>query len=306
MKVGIILPMFGADVRRVLEAAVQAEEGGYDGAFAFDHFFPPGAAPDRPALEAFATLSAVAAATERINVGTLVTRASLRPAGLLAKYAAAVQDISQGRFILGIGTGDALDRPEHETYGIPERSRAERRPHLAETVRALRLLFSGKPWPGGDLVGPLAGPLLPLPKAGRPPIWLGAQADEVVRMAAAIADGWNGWGLDVERFRAKATLLAEQAELNGRACDPTWGGIALVGRDDEETAKLVESRLARGMSVDDIWHGTTEEFASFLGGLRGAGAAWTAFVPAGPKDRAGVIAEEVLPALHRAAAQPAR
>ena len=85
MKVGLILPLFSGKAERVLEAAREAEELGFDGAFVFDHFFPPGGPRDRPALEAFTTLAAVGAATRRITLGTLVTRASLRSAGLLAK-----------------------------------------------------------------------------------------------------------------------------------------------------------------------------------------------------------------------------
>ena len=76
MKVGLILPLFSGNPDRVLSFARQAEDLGYDGVFAFDHFFPPGASPDRPSLEAFSSLAAVGAASERLAVGTLVTRAS--------------------------------------------------------------------------------------------------------------------------------------------------------------------------------------------------------------------------------------
>src|SRR2546423_15436632 len=113
LKVGIILPMFSGDPGKVLEAARSAESLGFDGVFAFDHFFPPGAPSDRPALEAFTTLAAVAAATERVRLGTLVTRTVLRPVGLVAKMAATVDTISGGRMILGGGTGDPIDAPEH-------------------------------------------------------------------------------------------------------------------------------------------------------------------------------------------------
>ncbi|MGH2654634.1 MAG: LLM class flavin-dependent oxidoreductase, partial [Actinomycetota bacterium] len=134
MKVGVVLPLFSGDPAKVVAAAVEAEALGFDGVFAFDHFFPPGGASDRPALEAFATLGAVAAATERVRIGTLVARASLRPVGLLAKSASWLDAASGGRLVLGIGTGDPIDRPEHEAYGIPMLDKAERRVHLEETV----------------------------------------------------------------------------------------------------------------------------------------------------------------------------
>ncbi|MGH2589391.1 MAG: LLM class flavin-dependent oxidoreductase, partial [Actinomycetota bacterium] len=63
LRVGLVLPMTSGDAERVLSFARRAEELGFDGLFAFDHFFPPGAPSDRPSLEAYATLAAVAAVT---------------------------------------------------------------------------------------------------------------------------------------------------------------------------------------------------------------------------------------------------
>src|SRR5206468_717720 len=107
--------------------------------------------------EAFSILAAVAASTRRISIGTLVTRASLRPAGLLAKLAVQLDDVSDGRMILGIGTGDPIDKPEHDTFGLPYLEKAERREHLVETVQALKELFGGRPWTGGERVPVVAG-----------------------------------------------------------------------------------------------------------------------------------------------------
>ena len=93
MKVGLVLPLFSGEPERVLAFAERAERLGFDGVFAFDHLFPPGASADRPSLEAFSMLSAVAARTERIAVGTLVTRATLRllphPEGAVTRRCAA-------------------------------------------------------------------------------------------------------------------------------------------------------------------------------------------------------------------------
>lgn len=299
MNVGVILPLFSGKTERVLEAAREAEELGFDGAFVFDHFFPPGGSRDRPALEAFVTLAAVAASTHSITVGTLVTRASLRSAGLLAKSASWLDAASGGRVVLGIGTGDPIDRAEHEAYGIPMLGRSERRTHLEETVRALKALFSGQRFEGGRYVPPLAGPLRPPPaRQGGPPIWLGAQARDVIRMAGRLADGWNGWGLAVDGFRERAEFLFQEADAAGRTAEATWAGIVLVGEDDAETQDLLDRRKGRGMD-DRIWAGTTAQLTAFFLGLEGAGATWAVLVPAGPKDRAALIAREVLPALSK-------
>jgi alkanesulfonate monooxygenase SsuD/methylene tetrahydromethanopterin reductase-like flavin-dependent oxidoreductase (luciferase family) len=295
MKVGIVLPLFSGDPGKAVAAAREAEELGFDGAFAFDHFFPPGGPPDRPSLEAFAVLAAVAAATRRISVGTLVARASLRPVGLLAKTATWLDAASGGRFILGIGTGDPIDRPEHRAYGIRMLDKAERRVHLEETLTALGMLFRGDRYPGGRMVPPLEGPLAPLPaRPGGPPVWVGGQADEVVALAGRLADGWNGWGLDPSAFAGKVRVLVDAA--GGREVEPTWAGIVLAGRDGAETAELADARRARGIG-DDAWTGTVDDLAGHLRALEGAGAGWAILVVAGPADRRRLLAERVLPVL---------
>jgi alkanesulfonate monooxygenase SsuD/methylene tetrahydromethanopterin reductase-like flavin-dependent oxidoreductase (luciferase family) len=77
-RVGLLLPMFSGDPTRVVQAARDAEDLGFDGVFAFDHLFAMGGPPDRPSLEPLASLAAVGAVTSRIVVGTLVARAVLR------------------------------------------------------------------------------------------------------------------------------------------------------------------------------------------------------------------------------------
>ena len=291
--------MFSGDAGRVLAFARRAEERGFDGVFAFDHLFPPGASPDRPSLEAYATLTAVAAGTSRIDVGTLVTRATLRPAGMLAKLAAAVDDVSGGRMILGIGTGDPIDELEHRVFGIEYLGKAERREHLVETVRAIKALHRGVRWDGGSYVPAMTGPLLPPPvRPGGPPIWIGGFADAVVRLAAAEADAWNGWGMGVEEFIRKVRLLREAA--GERPVSATWAGIVVVGRDDDEVGRLLDQRSARGLEPG-VWSGTTASLRTHLDALAAAGSTWSVLVPGGPPDRLDVIAEEVIPGLRSSA-----
>jgi alkanesulfonate monooxygenase SsuD/methylene tetrahydromethanopterin reductase-like flavin-dependent oxidoreductase (luciferase family) len=292
MQLGLILPLFSGDPAKVLAAARDSEDLGYDGVFVFDHFFPPGAPRDRPALEAFMSLAAVAAVTERVRIGTMVTRASLRSAGLLAKSAAWLDAASAGRMVLGIGTGDPIDRPEHEAYGIPMSRQRERREHLEETVAALKALFSGERYAGGRLVPPLFGPVLPPPvQPGGPPVWVGAQADEVVAMAGRLADGWNGWGLDLNAFSRKVAVLREAA--GDRTVEPTWAGVVLVGDDEAETRDLAQRRRDRGIDDAD-WTGTADELRGFLAELEAAGATWAVMVLAGPADRRQLIAQRVI------------
>jgi alkanesulfonate monooxygenase SsuD/methylene tetrahydromethanopterin reductase-like flavin-dependent oxidoreductase (luciferase family) len=288
--------MFSDDPGTVLGFARRAESLGYDGVFAFDHFFPPGTSPARPSLEAFTMLSAIAATTERIAVGTLVARAVIRPAGMLAKMAASIDDLSGGRMIVGIGSGDRIDEPEHQAFGLPQPSLAERRAILEETVRAVRSLFAGDIWAGGDHVPRLEGPLVPPPSTpGGPPVWIGGRSSTVVQMAARVADGWNGWGVPLDEFRESATALRETASELGRDVAPTWAGVALVGADEREAEDLLRARRINSPIEADLWNGSTDAFVEHLRALADAGATWAVVQPSGPPDRIDVIAEKALP-----------
>jgi alkanesulfonate monooxygenase SsuD/methylene tetrahydromethanopterin reductase-like flavin-dependent oxidoreductase (luciferase family) len=276
--------MFTADVRRPLAVAARAAAAGYAGAFAPDHLFPPGA-PDRPALEPFTVLASVAVAHPDLQVGTLVSRASLRPPGVLAKLAAGLDQLSGGNAILGLGAGDSVSRAEHEMFGIPFAGAAERVAVLEETAEALRALFAGDPWPGGDHVPPIAGPILP-PAA--PTLWIGGRSDRVIAAAARAADGWNGWALDADAFEAAAERLRRAA--GGRAVVPTWGGIVLAGDDDAHLDRLREERRARGLATEDVWQGTLEDLRRFAERLGESGCGWLVVLPVGGDDRIEAVA----------------
>lgn len=284
MKLGLSLPMFTADVQRPLDAAARAAAAGYDGVFAPDHLFPP-SAPDRPSLEPFTVLAAVAGLHPRLRIGTLVTRASLRPVGLLAKQASALDRIGDAGLILGLGAGDHVSRREHETFGIPFASARERVEILEETVDALRALFDGRPWAGGRHHPPVSGPLRP---PGSPEIWIGGRSDPVIAAAARSADAWNGWGMGADAFHAAAGRLASLAD--GRPVSPTWGGIVLVGRDRDEVSRLVERRRSKGLDVE-VWSGTADDLRSFAAGLEDVGCSWLVALPVGGDDRLELVAE---------------
>ncbi|MEX0985034.1 MAG: LLM class flavin-dependent oxidoreductase [Actinomycetota bacterium] len=287
MKLGLVLPVFTTDAGRPLGVAERA--AGFDGVFAADHVFAPGA-PDRPAVEVFTLLAAVAASHPGLGVGVLVTRASMRPVGILAKLAAGLDHVSGARAVLGLGLGDRFGRLEHDALGLPYPDIDERAAALEETCVALRSLFSGRSWAGGTHVPAITGPLLP---SASPPVWVGGASDRVLAIAARAADGWNGWGLDAGRFVARVADLRRLTADAGRDPDevePTWGGIALVGRDAADLTSLEAGRAEKGLPMD-IWRGTADELGAFASMLRDAGAGWMIMSAAGPADRASLIAE---------------
>ncbi len=219
IRVGLALPSFVEDPEIPITVARAAEAAELDGVFVYDHLFR-GDPPDRrPALECFALLGAVAAETSRIHVGTLVARASLRPAATLANSLATAQRVSGGRVIAGIGAGDSQSRAENEAFGLDFGTLVDRVQALHDAVRA---------------------------NAGNGyPVWVGGRAAQV-REIVAIADGWNAWGLDPQRFSEQAALVravAPKAEL-------TWGGLA---RPLDEGAAGLADRVRAYVDAGATW-----------------------------------------------------
>jgi alkanesulfonate monooxygenase SsuD/methylene tetrahydromethanopterin reductase-like flavin-dependent oxidoreductase (luciferase family) len=274
VKLGLTLPSFREEPEVPLEVASAADDAGLDAVFAFDHLFRVG--PDgkrRPALECTTLLGAVAAATSRVGLGSLVARASLRPPPTLAVALDTLQRISAGRLIAAIGAGDAQSRVENESFGLGFGTEAERLEGLAASVRAV---------------------------AGRGyPVWVGGRAATVGALAAAVADGWNRWGGSTEHFAAEAAEVRAAVEEQGRDPSnftPSWGGLVVLGASEAD-AEAKRDRLGAGSSV---LAGGPERVAEAFRAYGGAGAQW---VIAGPLDssnpeNAALLAELVVPLLH--------
>jgi alkanesulfonate monooxygenase SsuD/methylene tetrahydromethanopterin reductase-like flavin-dependent oxidoreductase (luciferase family) len=104
LKLGVTLPQFTGDAELFLDGARRAEHLGLDSVWVFDHLWPLGA-KRRPILEGWTALASVASATERIGIGTMVTRSSLRNPAVLAAMAATVGALAPGRLTVGLGCG---------------------------------------------------------------------------------------------------------------------------------------------------------------------------------------------------------
>ena len=284
MKIGLMLPVFSNDADRVRSFARNAAELGFDGVFAADHLHQPGS-PEGPVLEAFAVLATVAAENPSLTVGTLVARVGVRHPSMLAKMAAATDDLAASGSILGLGSGDEESGAEDASVGLPPID--DRYALLSETIGALKDLFAGRGWEGGEHTPEIPGPLLPAPsRPGGPPIWVGGAADELVRMAARLADGWNGWGMDPDRFAMKAAMLTDAAD--GRTVEATWGGLIAVGEDVKEAEALAETR--RMKELPPVWTGSVEQLRSWAARMREGGATWFITGPVMGDERAALIA----------------
>ncbi len=146
MKIDLLLIPMGARYRDMRDAAVAAEEAGFDGLWTWDHLRDPDGGAASRVPESWTVLTALAEVTRRIMLGPLVLNVSSRHPGLLANMAATLQEVSGGRLLLGLGAGAHRRLPyavEHEALGIavePDRVRAER---VAEAAQVMRRLWSG-------------------------------------------------------------------------------------------------------------------------------------------------------------------
>lgn len=173
MRFGLDFPPFGelADPRRVVEVAVAAEEAGWDGVFLWDHL--QYRAPVTDATDPWIALAALAQATERVRLGPMVTPIARRRPQVMARQASAVDQLSDGRLILGVGLG--LDSSGRELSAFDEelddRVRAEMLDEGLGLIDALwsgdRVIHRGRHYTANDVR------FLPRPVSRpRPPIWV--------------------------------------------------------------------------------------------------------------------------------------
>ncbi|MGA9162446.1 MAG: LLM class flavin-dependent oxidoreductase [Actinomycetota bacterium] len=218
LSVGVQLPEVERDVRwpELAAMARAAEEVGFDSIWLGDHLLYRGdGRPERGPWDAWTTLAALAASTERVRLGPLVACAAFHPPGLLARMAASIDEVSGGRFVLGIGAG--WNETEFRAFGIPFGERASRFEEAFGVVRRLldgeRVTFDGRFARVEDAV------LLPEP-ARRVPLMIGSNGDRLLRAALPHADAWNTWYADYantpDGFRALNGRVTHAADEVGR------------------------------------------------------------------------------------------
>jgi probable F420-dependent oxidoreductase len=249
LRVGVQLPEVERVVRwpELRDMARVAEQVGFDSLWVGDHLLyrDPGEPPRGP-WEAWSTLAALAAATERVQLGPLVASASFHNPAMLAKKAATVDEISGGRLILGLGAG--WNEPEYSAFGYPFDHRVERFDEAFAIIRGLlregSVDFAGRYHQAKDCV------LLPPPARLSLPIMVGTVGPRMLRIAAAHADAWNAWftwyGNSVEGVRALREKVDEACAAVGR--DP-----ATLERTVAVLVQMEASPVARrGSSYEEV------------------------------------------------------
>jgi probable F420-dependent oxidoreductase len=236
MKVGLFVPHLqdpwnprGPRWRDMLEMARRAEAVGFNSFWMPDHlFYHFENVHMQGGWDVWSLLAALAAATERIEIAPLVACAGYRNPALIAKMADTIDEISGGRFILGIGAG--WHEPEYRAFGFPNDHRVSRFEEAIQIIRGLlkdgHIDFQGRFYQARDCELRPRGP-----RPGGPPILVGGGGDRMLRLTARYADQWN-----LDRKNDLNEVIALQEKVDGVCRE--------VGRDPETLGRVI------GIQVD--------------------------------------------------------
>jgi F420-dependent oxidoreductase-like protein len=265
---------------RLVERWQLFEKLGFDSVWDCDHYVQP-SRPTGPYLEGWTLLAGLAARTDRIRLGVLVSCNTFRHPALLAKEAVTVDHLSNGRLEVGLGAG--WYEPEHHQFGIDFPAPGELVARFGEAVEVVDQLlrndtssYQGKYYQLHD------APMRPGPvQQPRPPLTLGGHKPRMLGIVAAYADRWNSFGT-VEEMRERNAILDERC--------------AAIGRDPSTIIRSLYGWAA--MMPQDPW-ASVAGFEDMIGRYRAAGV--DEFLIDQPRDDQDAILErvatDVLPAL---------
>lgn len=303
---GVTLPQIKRTWTECRDVAVRIDRLGFDSAWVCDHVYGV-PLPNLPILEAWSLLAAVAACTDRVELGTLVTPPFFRNPAMLAKQVATIDQIAGGRVIMGLGAG--WFQPEFEAYGNPFPALGERMRALEETVQIMQGLwsepqttFEGRHFRVKDAF------CEPKPPR-RPPILIGGTGEKVLMgIAARHADIWNNMAVTQSQLAGKIEALHRRCDEVGR--DPREIRISqqcvVIIEETEEAAraslvkagKIYGGHMGAGLEEHGIW-GTPERVAECIERHRALGCTGFLIEFFGRDTRvpAELFAESVIPLL---------
>ena len=294
------------DQGAVADEARAAEDAGYDGVATGEHLFFHG-----PVTNAFITLAAAAGATGRIRLLSSLTVLPLYPPALAAKLAATLDQVSKGRFDMGVGVGGEYP-PEFVAAGVEVSERGAR---ADEALALLKLLWGGRPV---DFDGRSArvqgltldpGPVQP----GGPPIWLGGRRPAAIRRAGRFADVWMPYMYSPEQVATSLVEVRNAAEAAGR--DPAvirgavfcWGTVhpdpEVARREVVEGVSAVYQQDFTRLADRYLLHGDPDRVVARAREYADAGAETLIFSPVGEgtrrREAVDLFTGTVLPQIRR-------
>ena len=247
LKVGLQLPEVERTVRwsEQREMAELAERIGLDSIWVGDHLlYRDDGKATRGPWEAWSLLAALAAVTERVEIGPLVASTSFHAPAMLAKKAAAVDEISDGRLILGLGAG--WNRPDYDAFGFPYDHRVSRFEEAFTIIR--ELLGTGVSDFTGTYYAVDRAELLPRgPRSEGPPLMVGSIGERMLGITLPHVAAWNAWGPwfgnNVEGYREMHAMIDARCRAVGRHPREVERTVALI--------VAMPSALGRGSSVSE-------------------------------------------------------
>jgi len=241
---------------QIRAAWIKAEQLALDSAWLYDHLLPVSRSAADPVFESWTMLAALAAITEQIRLGVLVTANTFRHPALLAKMATTVDIVSDGRLIVGLGAGYYVR--EHEAYGLHFPTRHHRAEMLDETCQILQGL-----WRGGEftfkgshytITNATCAPL-PVQRPG-PPILIGGGGRLTLKTVARYAQQWNlpdgSRGVTPQDFTAKHACLRKLCDDEGRSFAEIETNLGLIVLANERNKVAIDrsKRLAASFGWD--------------------------------------------------------
>ena len=227
VKFGMGLPQFPTSVVELSniakvseEAATASEESGFNSVWVGDHLlhFPPRIVP-----EAWTILTVAALATKRVLLGTCVTDPHRYHPAVLAQRLATLDQVSGGRFILGLGPGVTMNL---EPFGVEWNKPVSK---LVEAIEIVRRLWAGETFSYDGEFWRLEDAFLQVkPVQQKVPVYLAANSPRMLRLTGEIADGWLPMGLNPELYRKRMKVLEESARKVGRAPADIDAGLYVV------------------------------------------------------------------------------
>lgn len=244
-------------VEELKEVWKEAEALGFDTLWVNDHLLASVGPPEGSELEAWTFLAAMATVTSKVKIGAMVSSNTFRHPAILAKMATTVDHLSNGRLVLGIGSG-WFER-EHQAYGVAFPSLKDRSKALGESLEIITKLWTAEPTASfkGEYYSLADAPFMPKPlQKPHPPIMIGGIGEKrTLPLVARYAQMWNIPNLEPAKIAEKGKVLREACKKVGRNCaEIEWSYLTPVYiKADAAAAQSLLEMVAklRNVTVDE-------------------------------------------------------